>query len=237
MELADRLLPYKDDRSALIEKLQALYASLGMKHPKLDSGDVPADIDPYTVFGLFNKGISLANRIKIAAGPRASPRRERTAAHRVPRHAAAQQPQRHLHAFVGDHRRGEHDIDNLWRVFEAQLALARTDNERARAEFAAAYNDAIGQFSLTWKLSVGLYWARPLRFISLDSRNRWFLGDMALAGTALAQAAPREKSSPIHDGRTYLAICDTALGQLGSEACPYASLPNSPTRHSWSRNA
>ena len=225
MELADRLLPYKDDRGALIEKLQALYANLGMKFPKLDSGDAPADIDPYTVFGLFNKGISLANRTKIAAalgralGVNAQPP---TA---FPGTPLLSNLNATFYAFVGDHRRGEHDIDNLWRVFEAQLALARTDNERARAEFAAAYNDAIGQFSLTWKLSMGLYWARPLRFISLDSRNRWFLGDMALAGTALAQAAPKEKSSPIHDGAAYLAICDTALGQLGSEACPYASLP------------
>lgn len=225
MELADRLLPYKDDRGALIEKLQALYADLGMKFPKLDSGDAPADIDPYTVFGLFNKGVSLANRIKIAAaigralGVNAQPP---TA---FPGTPLLSNLNATFYAFVGDHRRGEHDIDNLWRAFEAQLALARTDNEQTRAEFVTAYNDAIEQFSLTWKLSMGLYWARPLRFISLDSRNRWFLGDMALAGTALAQAAPKEKSAPIHDGRTYLAICDTALAQLGSKACPYASLP------------
>ena len=225
MELADRLLPYKDDRSALIEKLQALYASLGMKFPKLDSGDAPADIDPYTVFGLFNKGVSLANRIKVATalggalGVNAQPP---TA---FPGTPLLSNLNATFYAFVGDHRRGEHDIDNLWRAFEAQLALDRTDNEQTRAEFVTAYNDAIEQFSLTWKLSMGLYWARPLRFISLDSRNRWFLGDMALAGTALAQAAPKEKSAPIHDGRTYLAICDTALAQIGSEACPYASLP------------
>lgn len=225
MELADRLLPYKDDRGALIEKLQALYANLGMKFPKLDSGDAPADIDPYTVFGLFNKGVSLANRIKIATalgqalGMDAEPP---TAFAGTPLLSNLNAT---FYAFVGDHRRGEHDIDNLWRVFEAQLALDRTDNEQTRTEFAAAYNDAIVQFSLTWKLSMGLYWARPLRFISLDSRNRWFLGDMALAGTALAQITPKEKSTPVHDGRTYLAICDTALGQLGSEACPYASLP------------
>lgn len=68
MELADKLLPYKNDRDALIGKLQTVYAELDMKYPKLDSGDTPADIDPYTVFGLFNKGVSLTNRIKIARG-------------------------------------------------------------------------------------------------------------------------------------------------------------------------
>ena len=224
-ELADRLRPYKDDRGALIEKLQELYAGLDMKLPKLDSDDVPADIDPYTVFGLFNKGVSLANRVKIA---RALGRALDVSAQpptAFPGTPLLNNLNATFYAFVGDHRRGEHDIDNLWRMFEAQLALARTDNERTRAEFAAAYNDAIGQFSLTWKLSMGLYWARPLRFISLDSRNRWFLGDMALAGTALAQASPKEKSAPIHDGAAYLALCDTALAQLGSEACPYTSLP------------
>lgn len=225
MELADRLLPYKDDRSALIEKLQALYANLGMKFPKLDSGDAPADIDPYTVFGLFNKGISLANRTKIAAalgrelGVNAQPP---TA---FPGTPLLNNLNATFYLFADDHRRGDHDIDNLWRMFEAQLALARADNAHTQAEFAAAYNDAIEQVGLSWKLSMGLFWARPLRFINLDSRSRWFMGDMALAGTALAQITPKEKSTPVHDGRTYLAICDTALGQLGSEACPYASLP------------
>lgn len=225
MELADQLLPYKDDRGALIEKLQALYANLGMKFPKLDSGDAPADIDPYTVFGLFNKGISLANRTKIAAALGRALDVDAEPPTAFPGTPLLNNLNATFYAFVGDHRRGEDDIDNLWRVFEAQLALDRTDNEQTRAEFVAAYNDAIGQFSLTWKLSMGLYWARPLRFISLDSRNRWFMGDMALAGTALAQAVPKEKSSPIHDGAAYLATCDTALAQLGSEACPYASLP------------
>lgn len=224
-ELADRLLPYKDDRGALIERLQELYAGLDMKLPKLDSDDVPADIDPYTVFGLFNKGVSLANRVKIARalgralGVSAQP----PAA--FPGTPLLNNLNATFYAFVGDHRRGEHDIDNLWRMFEAQLALAQTDDVRTRSEFVAAYNDAIEQFNLAWKLSMGLFWARPLRFINLDSRSRWFMGDMALAGTALAQASPKEKSAPIHDGAAYLALCDTALAQLGSEACPYTSLP------------
>ena len=36
-----------------------------MKVPKLESGDEIIDIDPFTVFGLFNKGITNANRIAI----------------------------------------------------------------------------------------------------------------------------------------------------------------------------
>ena len=35
-ELANKLLPYKNDRAALIDKLQAMYESIDTKLPKLD---------------------------------------------------------------------------------------------------------------------------------------------------------------------------------------------------------
>ena len=34
-ELANKLLPYKNDRAALIDKLQAMYESIDTKLPKL----------------------------------------------------------------------------------------------------------------------------------------------------------------------------------------------------------
>ena len=35
-----------------------------------------------------------------------------------------------FYAFIGDSRRGESDIDNLWDLFEAELALADADNPK-----------------------------------------------------------------------------------------------------------
>ena len=46
MELADKLLAFKDDRQALIATLQHAYADIGMALPTLDSGGIPTDIDP-----------------------------------------------------------------------------------------------------------------------------------------------------------------------------------------------
>ena len=40
----------------------------GMSVPKLESGDEIIDIDPFTIFGIFNKGITNANRIAILNG-------------------------------------------------------------------------------------------------------------------------------------------------------------------------
>ena len=65
--LADKLLTFKNDRRSLMNKLLSLYEGVDMKLPKLDSSSTPADIDPYTVFGLFNKGISDTNRRKIVS--------------------------------------------------------------------------------------------------------------------------------------------------------------------------
>ena len=66
-KFADALLSYKNDRKLLIERIQQAYNQAQLTMPKLDSTAIPEDIDPYTVFGLFNKGISDDNRRRIIA--------------------------------------------------------------------------------------------------------------------------------------------------------------------------
>ena len=68
MELADKLLAFRDDRQGLIATLKQVYAEIGMTLPTLDSGGVPMDIDPFTVYGLFNRGLTDAKRRVIALG-------------------------------------------------------------------------------------------------------------------------------------------------------------------------
>ena len=225
-ELALKLLSYKNDRRALIKGLQRAYESIGMSLPKLDSAATPVDIDPFTVYGLFNKGITEANRKRIIGALSEEFGIEAEQPSDFAGIPVLNNLNATFYAFTGDGRRGEDDIDNLWRVFEAEIMLADDDNERTRAEFTEAFNVVVVQFGLGWKLSMGLYWAWPSRFINLDSPNRWFAGDMAFAGPALAQVVPKKKDAPIHDGEVYLAICDTALSQLGSKQCPYTSLPD-----------
>lgn len=193
-ELANKLLPYKNDRAALIDKLQAMYESIDTKLPKLDDGGVPNDIDPFTIFGLFNKGISSQNRRKIVAALADV----FCITAELPNDFAGTPLLNNLnatfYAFIGDSRRGESDIDNLWDLFEAELALADADNPENRNAFAAAFDKTVGQFGLGWKLTMGLYWARPLAFINLDSRNRWFMGDTAKAGVPIASIMPKKKT-------------------------------------------
>ena len=67
-EFATTLLSFKSNRKALIEKIKKVYADIGMKLPKLESGNEIIDIDTFTVFGLFNKGISDSKRSSILNG-------------------------------------------------------------------------------------------------------------------------------------------------------------------------
>lgn len=58
-EFATKLLPFKADRKALIQKIYAVYDTAGISVPKLESGNEIIDIDPFTIFGIFNKGRSI----------------------------------------------------------------------------------------------------------------------------------------------------------------------------------
>ena len=48
-EFASKLLSFKNDRKSLISKINAVYAAIDMKVPKLESGDEIIDIDPFTI--------------------------------------------------------------------------------------------------------------------------------------------------------------------------------------------
>lgn len=224
-ELADRLLPFKDNRDVLIDKIVHLYQAIGMKLPTLESMPVPGDIDPFTVYGLFNKGISDANRRKIVAGIADE------------FGVGAEQPTEFggipvlnnmnatFYGFTGDKRRGEHDIDNLWGLLDTALAFASAGDPQTRALFVRCFDSTIHQFTLGWKLTMGLYWIRPNAYLNLDSRNRWFMADVAEAGLEVAAVVPAEKKSSIPTGEAYLDMCDAIRSQLGTEECPWHSFP------------
>ena len=67
-ELADKLLDYKNNRPQLIKIIKDVFNSIGMDLPTLEKANNIIDIDPFTVFGLFNKRLTDDNRKKIVSG-------------------------------------------------------------------------------------------------------------------------------------------------------------------------
>ena len=170
-EFADKLRHV--DRKELIERIKKVYASIGMRLPTLERGGDVIDIDPFTVFGLFNKGITNANRITIIAGFA----KEFGVTAAVPQNfdgiPVLNNQSATFYYFVGD--RGEHDIDNLWDFFHAALDYADEPNAANKHRFVSAYDVVLAQRGVKWNLTMGLFWIRPFVYLNLDSRNRWFI--------------------------------------------------------------
>lgn len=133
MELATKLLNFKNRRRELIEKVKDLYTGVDLQVPKLERDNDPQDIDPFTVFGLFNKGIKNANRVLIAQ--RMAEKFGISAV--VPVSFDGVPVVNNLKAtfyyFQGE--RGIHDIDNLWELFEAAIQYADNPEEYNQKEF------------------------------------------------------------------------------------------------------
>ena len=223
-EFADKLLAYKDNRQELIEKIKHVYEVTGIKLPRLErieNGDNEiVDIDPFTTFGLFNKGITDANRVKICTAIKdlfevSSP---------VPTYfdgIPVLNNQMATFYWFGNGR-GEHDIDNLWDVFDYALALSNTDTAEVREKFSNSFNASLSQKGVKWNLSMDLYWIRPNRFLNLDSRNRWFIINNDSLPESVVARVRNLKSMP--EAEEYLAICDECLSYIRSDNSPYDSL-------------
>ena len=214
-ELADRIVPYRSRRSELIKIIEAVYNQTGIKLPKLDNGE-PTDIDPFTVFGLFNKGIKDENRTKIAAQLAEALGMSSKAPTEFPGIPVLNNLSATFYRFEGE--RGPSDIDNLWETFDAALAYADSEGDAERSRFASAYNVTAAQSGIKWNLTMGLFWIRPNAYISLDGRNRWAMADKRMLGDQCASAVAALKDLP--GARTYLEVrdlCRASIAKLGSK--------------------
>ena len=127
-EFATKLLLFKNDRKALIERIKDVYTAINMQVPKLESGSDIIDIDPFTIFGLFNKGITNSNRIAIIRSIANVFGIEAKVPNNFDGIPVLNNLKATFYAFKED--RKADDIDNIWNVFEAALRLADNDTEQ-----------------------------------------------------------------------------------------------------------
>lgn len=64
-KIADKFMDFKEDRSQLLKDLRNIYGDISLKYPFMDGVTPLTDIDPFTVFSTFNRGITDENRTKI----------------------------------------------------------------------------------------------------------------------------------------------------------------------------
>ena len=222
-ELADALLPYKNDRHALMSILKKIYSEIGMNYPFKERGETDYDdICPFTTFSAFNKGIKDKNRIALL---------KQFATHfslkeDVPVEFDGIPVTMNLSSsfFAYKENRGEHDIDNLWNLFEKALSYSKDSSETNRAEFINAYDTVIKQKQVKWNITMGLYWIRPNTFINLDSTNRAFVQNSANLSDDFAEIF-KNLDNGVPSGEEYISMCEQASVELSSGNYDYNNFP------------
>lgn len=172
-EFATKLLAYKNNRKELLEIIESCFMDLSLEYPfKRPEKEICDDIDPFTIYGSFNKGIKEENRIAII-------KKYKTVFDVnavIPKDFDGIPVLMNMSSwfFTNKKNRNYDDIDNLWELFETALLFA--DGDDAKKElFINVYNKVITQKQVRWNITMGLYWIRPSFFLSLDSVSRMFL--------------------------------------------------------------
>lgn len=173
-EFAQKLAVYRDDRLDLIKKVKEIYKLSGISMPTLEKDNNLVDIDPFTVFGLFNKKLRDENRIKLLetiAKLFDLKSKIPTSFDSLP----VLNPQNATYYRFVDER-NDGDIDDLWSLFISAIEYDKnpiSENKENVSHYFDIVNNQKGNGNS--KITMGLYWIAPNTFLNLDSRNQWFI--------------------------------------------------------------
>ena len=178
-ELAEKLLQFQKDRDSLLKLIydnrtgfQANYL-----HDEKGESDLCKDIDPFTTFGIFNRGIREHYRIHAAE----LFKKLLNISANVPSDFVGIPILNNQRSYFFGFRknREDDDIENLWSLF-----IKVVKNE----DFEKEYNQIIKQYGIRINLTMALFWIRPEDFLAFDSRNRLYLQEQY--GVNLPDKAP-----------------------------------------------
>ncbi|MBC3804916.1 AAA domain-containing protein [Acetobacterium fimetarium] len=189
-EFSHLLLDYKSNRQELIDKVKSSYSDAGINLPTLEKDNLIVDMDPFTVFGLFNKSsMKESNRVKIisALAEKFGVRTDTpTSFDSIP---VLNNQNATFYYFVGE--RAEHDIDELWNLFEAALAYSDNPSRENREVLSKYFDLAINKKGNgNSKITMALYWIAPNSFLNLDQRNTWYIYESGKVPAAVVASLP-----------------------------------------------
>lgn len=178
-EFAQRLTQFQKDRKRLLNLIYDNRDELLAKylHDQGGEGDLLEDIDPFTVFGLFNRGIKHENRINSAKLFKNILDIKVDIPKDFEGIPVLNNQKSHFFGFRS--HRGKNDIQNLWNLF---IKVVNDEN------FEEEYNTVIKQFIIKVNITMGLFWIRPEKFLAFDRTNRQYLKEQF--GIKLPNKAP-----------------------------------------------
>ena len=174
-ELAERLLDFREKRNELIIKIRKVYELAGIKLPTLEKDNKLTDIDPFTIFGLFNKSsLKESNKIKILDAVS----RVFNVESKVPSSFESIPTINNMGATYYDFEgyRNENDIDDLWTLFSVALTYANEKTFEYKNQFIKYFDLVMSKRGIgNSKLTSGLYWISPETYANLDSCSKRYI--------------------------------------------------------------
>jgi 5-methylcytosine-specific restriction protein B len=219
--VAEQLLGYRNNRTPLIEGIHEIASRVpGLSYLEDRYGDQTRgplrDICPFTAMGIFNRWVTDANRQTIATelarflGVKVS----------VPQSfdgVPLLNNQRSWFFSYAD-KRSAGDIDALWAVFAAARQAIYGDQSEVDA-FVDAYDAASKVRGVAWNLSMGLFWAHPWHYVTLDSPSRQYIR------THLRQTIGTNGDQGVINGERYWELVSELRERLLDPECPVKSFP------------
>ena len=174
-ELANRLKDWENKQTELISFLESLREK---ELPIVSLDDIDEDdnefifkeIDPFTIFAVFNRQISEENKKKILE----EFQNKFSIQAPIPTDFNGIPHANNLQSWFINYtfNRGPKDVKILWDLFRLALEEAPLENPR----FLSTFNQAIKISSVAYgKITMGLFWINPDHFINLDKTNKSFL--------------------------------------------------------------
>lgn len=161
-ELADKLLEFRHKRKELVKIVYSLDRRFVKFLHDVQNQDY-TNIDPFSIFSIFNRGIKDENRKIIAKDLKD----KFSIKSDIP------------DDFTGIPRMDNNkstffwreyfltDIEPLWDLFEA--VISKHD------DWITCFNPVLNQMGIRWNITIALYWIRPNQFLPLDQRSRQYL--------------------------------------------------------------
>lgn len=209
-EFAYVLLNYKDQRKLLAEHVIDIFTKTGFHMPALTAEDRElVDIDPFTIFALFNRKQNNETRAKMTAAIKEIFDLKSGAPSTfggIPRI-----DNRVVRYYDVEDLRG---IDNLWNLFEAALNYGNTPNENNRADFIKYFDIAIHiKGNGTGKMTMALYWMSPTVYLNLDNQTKKYLTESEDVPESIRSVYPSESKI---SGAAYLTLLEEVSKWINS---------------------
>lgn len=165
MELADRLLLFKNKRGELVNFIYSLDREY-VNYIHNDDGSDVSDIDPFSVFAIFNRKITDQNRLKILQQFKKYFNVEAD----IPKDfngIPVLNPQKSTFYF---REFATTQIPLLWDLFESVI-----ENNNF---FSDCFDKLQKTKGVKWNITIGLSWIRPYEYLPLDRNSRDYLQNL-----------------------------------------------------------